>query len=179
MGRKLLIGVLVLLVVAAGVGIGCTTGVSQAEYDAVVAERDTLQAQLDALQGDYDTLQAQLDALQGDYDSLQDLLDTLQADVAQGADYALILDMFSDVGRVHYGMEAKYLTGDPEDPAIWEAWWNDLTELVEATGDEELIGLFQTYGEMRDDPGTTEEELMAMWMAIEDYLVSAVLGTLE
>ena len=165
MGRKLLIGVLVLLVVAAGVGIGCTTGVSQAEYDAVVAERDTLQAQLDALQGDYD--------------SLQDLLDTLQADVAQGADYALILDMFSDVGRVHYGMEAKYLTGDPEDPAIWEAWWNDLTELVEATGDEELIGLFQTYGEMRDDPGTTEEELMAMWMAIEDYLVSAVLGTLE
>jgi outer membrane murein-binding lipoprotein Lpp len=54
--KKILIGV-VLLLVSSLMLSGCA-GVSQEEYDAVVAERDTAQAQVASLQSDYAALQA-------------------------------------------------------------------------------------------------------------------------
>jgi hypothetical protein len=45
MKGKLLIGIVLLLVSSLAL-VGCTTGVSQEDYDAVVAERDAAQAQI-------------------------------------------------------------------------------------------------------------------------------------
>ncbi len=49
MKRKLLIG-MVLLLVSSLTLVGCAAGVSQEEYDAVVAERDAAQAQIEELE---------------------------------------------------------------------------------------------------------------------------------
>lgn len=68
---KLLIIGMVLLLVSGMALVGCSSGVSQDKYDAVVAERDSCQTALTEAQGDLATVQAQITALEGNITALQ------------------------------------------------------------------------------------------------------------
>ena len=74
MKLKALIGVALLLVLSLMLS-GCTAGVSQEDYDALVAERDAAQAQM----GDLTAVQAQVATLQDDLTEAQAQIQTLQS----------------------------------------------------------------------------------------------------
>ena len=68
---KLLIIGMALLLVSGLALVGCSSGVSQDKYDAVVAKRDSCQTALTKAQGDLAAAQAQITTLQGNITSLQ------------------------------------------------------------------------------------------------------------
>lgn len=80
MKGKLIIGMVLVLVSLVAV-VGCTTGVSQEDYDAVVAERDEAQQERDAAQAQVDQLEDERDAAQAQVDQLEDERDAAQAQV--------------------------------------------------------------------------------------------------
>jgi hypothetical protein len=79
MKRKTLVGVVLLLVVPLFAGCG---GISQTEYDAAVALRDTAQEQLTLLENQLAALQNDVDTAQTDLDTTQDDLDSANAEIA-------------------------------------------------------------------------------------------------
>lgn len=104
MRGKLLVAI-VLLLVASVLMASCESGVSQKDYDKVVAERNTALAKRDALQGQIQSLQTELeecqakceagnesvDALQAQIADLQSQIQFVEGDVSKAADYAAIL----------------------------------------------------------------------------------------
>jgi hypothetical protein len=72
--KLLIIGMSLLLMLSLAL-VGCSTGISQDEYDAVVAERDAANADLQAAQ-------AQIVSLQGNITGLQGNITALQAEIA-------------------------------------------------------------------------------------------------
>lgn len=70
MKKKALIAVVLLLVSSLLLG-ACATGVSQEDYDAVVAERDAAQAQVASLQADLATSEGKLTTVQSELEEMQ------------------------------------------------------------------------------------------------------------
>ena len=68
--KLLIIGMSLLLMLSLAL-VGCSTGISQDEYDAVVAERDAANADLQAAQAQIVSLQGNITALQGNITALQ------------------------------------------------------------------------------------------------------------
>lgn len=75
---KLLILVMCLLLTLSLALVGCSTGISQEEYDAVVAERDAANTNLAEVQADLQAAQAQIVSLQGNITALQAEIATLK-----------------------------------------------------------------------------------------------------
>ncbi len=79
MKGKTLQGVALLLVLSLMLS-GCTAGVSQEDYDAVVAQRNIAQTEQDAAQAQRDVAQAQVATLQSDLTAAQAQIQALQSD---------------------------------------------------------------------------------------------------
>jgi hypothetical protein len=105
---------------------GCG-GVAEADYEAVVAERDALQAENNALQADID----ELDATQSDVAALVAELDKKLAAMF------VISNYFSDA--------VKYIAGELDETDVDEAWatfMSDFGACMDEVGDDELSQLW-------------------------------------
>lgn len=75
--KLLIVGTCLLLVLSLAL-VGCSTGISQEKYDAMVAERDAATADLAEVQADLQAAQAQIVNLQGNITALQAEIATLK-----------------------------------------------------------------------------------------------------
>jgi len=127
--KKLIVLFCVVLLVFPLVMTGC--GVAKSEYEAVVAERNTLQAEKDALETERDELQAELDATKSDVTSLVAELDKKLIAVA------VIDGYFSDSLRYFAGeMSESDLTG------AMTAFMSDFGGVLDDVGNDELSQLW-------------------------------------
>jgi len=155
MVRRILLGVVLLLV--SSLMVGC--GVAQEEYDRVTSDLSAAQAQIKTLESDYDkakndlsTVQSQIKNLEGDYakaesnlSAAQSQIKTLQGDyddqkakIAKATAYARALHIYLYPIRKEAGIPQKL--SYPSDAA----WLVALTNSVEATGDDILESNLQT-----------------------------------
>jgi outer membrane murein-binding lipoprotein Lpp len=94
---------------------GCSK-ISQAEYDKVVIERDTLQADYDALKSERDILQSEKDKLQKDYQALNIDFQTYKNDTA---DWILLSE--TEKAAAQANSEAERLKAEEEQRKAEEA----------------------------------------------------------
>ncbi len=104
MKRIVLIGITLLLIVPL---FSSCNGISQEDYDAVLAERDAAQAQIATLQSQIDTVQSDLDALQSDLDALQSDLDAANAELTEIEESLYIVSI--NAGKVRGTTEKEVL----------------------------------------------------------------------
>jgi len=151
MNRKLLIGV-VLLLVSSLTLVGCAAGVTQEEYDAVVAERDAAQAQVVTLEADVAEAQTQVAEL--------------EANAAQSTAYAEFMVFW---------MGGPQLETEEE----MQAYDEEMQSRLVALDDAELSTM---VGEMMEDWGTmmaeglSQEEIMMAMMELIMGIESHILG---
>jgi len=145
---------MVLLLVSSLALVGCAAGVSQEEYDAVVAERDAAQAQVVTLEADVAEAQAQVAEL--------------EANAAQAAAYAEFMVWW--MGGTELETEEEM-----------QAYDEELQSRLEALDDAELSAMVD---EMMEDwatmmaEGKSEEEIMMasmeLIMGIESHIVGKI-----
>ncbi len=144
--------VVVVLLSALSVASCAFTGVSQEEYDKVVAELDEVKTQAQVT-----SLQSELSEVEAKNQSFKEML-------AKAAVYAEAI-------RAANAMSEE--TTEEESMAVWNK--------IEATGDEELKAKWQTMGELWQksmEGEVTEEEAMAAWMEWIDYAFSQLVNIL-
>jgi len=78
--RKVAVAIVLLLASSLVLG-GCAPGVSQEQYDSVVAERDAAQAEIAKLEGDIEELNVQIEALTSAIDAAQAEIAKLEGDI--------------------------------------------------------------------------------------------------
>ena len=150
MKRKLLIGMVLLLVSSLAL-VGCPAGVSQEEYDAVVAERDAAQAQAATLEAELAEAQAQIEEL--------------EANAAQAAAYAEFM--------------AFWMVTEPETEEEWQAYGEGLQSRLEVLDDAELSAMVEEMGvawETMRVEGKSQEEIMMANMELIMGISSHILG---
>ena len=151
MKRKLLIGIGLLLVSSLALG-GCAAGVSQEEYDAVVAERDAAQAQVVTLEADVAEAQAQVAEL--------------EANAAQAAAYAEFMAFW---------MSGTQLETEEE----MQAYGEEMQSRLVAMDDAELSALVEALMEAEEPmiaEGKSQEEIMVANMELIMGISSHILG---
>jgi predicted nucleic acid-binding Zn-ribbon protein len=151
MKRKLLIGMVLLLVSSLAL-VGCPAGVSQEEYDAVVAERDAAQAQVVTLEADVAEAQAQVAEL--------------EANAAQAAAYAEFMVFW---------MGGSQLETEEE----MQAYDAEMQSRLEALDDAELstmvADMMEDWATMMAE-GLSQEEIMMASMELIMGIESHILG---
>jgi hypothetical protein len=151
MKKRLLVG-MVLLLVSSLTLVGCAAGVSQEEYDAVVAERDAAQAQVVTLEADVAEAQAQIVEL--------------EANAAQAAAYAEFMVFW--MGGPELETEEEMQAYDEEMQSRLEALDDaELSAMV-----EEMVG---DWGTMMAE-GLSDEEIMMASMELVMRIESHILG---
>jgi len=164
MRKKILIGV-ALLLVASLLLSSCAQGVSQKDYDAVVAERDAAQAELTSLRDGLAAAEAQIATSENDLATAQAEIESLEERMAKAAAYTEII------------IGANQLTEEsPMEEMV------ELYNRMEATGDEELTAKWETSGQLWQAVETgeaTEEEAMAAWFDWTNYVYSMLLELLR
>jgi len=151
MKRKLLIGMVLLLVSSLVLG-GCAAGVTQEEYDAVVAERDAAQAQVVTLEADVAEAQAQVAEL--------------EANAAQAAAYAEFMALW---------MSGTQLETEEE----MQAYGEELQSRLEALDDAELSAMVEEMMEAEETmmaEGLSQGEIMMANMELIMDISSHILG---
>ncbi len=151
MKRKILIGIVLLLVSSMVLG-GCAAGVSQEEYDAVVAERDAAQAELASLQANATVAAAYVEFLSWH-------IGAAYSEVEKDAEYwaefqakvdALndpeLSDMFADMGEIYMPLLAQGLSEEeimemPEGEEIMQIHEDSCSHMVSKI--MELLGVAQ------------------------------------
>ena len=165
MRKKILIGV-ALLLVASLLLSSCAQGISQKDYDAVVAERDAAQAELlTSLRDGLAAAEAQIAMSESDLATAQAEIENLEERMTKAAAYAEII------------IEANQLT---EESSMEEM--EEIYNRMEATGDEELTAKWETSGQLWQAVETgeaTEEEAMAAWFDWTNYAYSRILESLR
>jgi hypothetical protein len=114
--------------------VGCSTGISQDEYDAVVAERDAANANLAEVQADLQAAQAQIVSLQGNITGLQGNITALQAEIAT-LKLPDVLAILSAVPAI------QEWSADPTNTTLFTA----VTAAVDESGDAGLIQKWQAF----------------------------------
>jgi len=151
MKRKLLIG-MVLLLVSSLTLVGCAAGVTQEEYDAVVAERDAAQAQAATLEAELAEAQAQIAEL--------------EANAAQAATYAEFMALW---------MSGTQLETEEE----MQAYNEELQSGLEALDDAELSAMVEEMMEAEATmmaEGLSQGEIMMANMELIMDISSHILG---
>ena len=150
---KKILSVIVVVLLSALSVVSCTfSGVSQEEYDKVVAELDEFK------------VKAQVTSLQSELNEVKAKNQSLEGMLAKAAAYAEAI-------RAANTMSEE--TTEEEGMAVWNK--------IEATGDEELIAKWETMGELMQksmEGEATEEEAMAAWMEWIDYAFSQLINIL-
>jgi cell division protein FtsB len=148
--KKLVVLFCLLLLVLPLVLTGCG-GVAEADYEAVVAERDALQAENNALQADIDALQADIDELETELDATQSDVTALIAELDKKLAAVIVMkDYFADA--------LSYIAGGMSD--------------TEAT--ETLAAFVAGFGGLLDPVGS--EEIAQLW---DDVQAAAAVNDLE
>jgi cell division protein FtsB len=125
--KRLLVLLCVTLVVLPLVMVGCG-GVAESDYNAVVAERDTLQAENNALQTENDALQADVDELETELDATQSDVASLVAELEKKVAALIVINgYFSDA--------LSYIAGEMSDSEVAEAWATFMYEIGGALDD--------------------------------------------
>jgi hypothetical protein len=107
--------------------VGCSTGISQEEYDAVAAERDAANADLAEVQADLQAAQAQIVSLQDNITALQDEIAALKLPD--------VLAILSAVPAI------QAWSADPTNATLFAA----VTTAVNESGDAGLIQKWQAF----------------------------------
>jgi len=139
---------------------GC--GVPQANYEAVIAERDSLQLDLESEQSQLQSVQRELETAQSELQSVQRELETAQSElqsvrsqlsssksmvqaqkgkVKEALGYAQAFHIYLYPTRKYYGIQQKL------DYPSNEAWLSALEISVRSTGDDELLARFRMIEE--------------------------------
>ena len=165
MRKKILIGV-ALLLVASLLLSSCAQGISQKDYDAVVAERDAAQAELlTSLRDGLAAAEAQIATSENDLATAQAEIESLEERMNKAAVYAEIL------------IGANQLTEEsPEEET------KELYNKMQAAGNEELTAKWETSGQLWRGVETgeaTEEEAMAAWFDWLDYIYNLISEVLQ
>jgi len=147
--NRLILLFCLVLVVFPLVMAGC--GVANSDYEAVVAERDTLQAEKDTLQADIDELETDIDALETELDATKSDLASLVAELEK-KQVALVMinGYFADA--------LYYIAG----------------EMSEYEATEALATFVANFGNVIYDVGN--EELSQLWDNAE---AASALGSVE
>jgi outer membrane murein-binding lipoprotein Lpp len=151
MGSKVMVtvvGLLCLMVVGALLG-GCSSGVSQEDYDAVVAERDAAQAEVNELESEVEDLEA-------DIADCEARIAELEAQIQSGE----LPELLSVVDE----FEAMQLAADMDAKIVA---FGALSTAIEAIGDEDLYALLQAVviqGQQSIEAGAVATLDMAAYM---------------
>lgn len=167
MRKKTLISVGLLLVTSL-LFDGCwALGVSQKDYDAVVAERDAAQAEvtMTSIRADLAAAEDKIATLESDLATAQAEIESLEERMNKAAVYAEIL------------IGANQLTEEsPEEET------KELYNKMQAAGNEELTAKWETSGQLWRGVETgeaTEEEAMAAWFDWLDYIYNLISEVLQ
>jgi len=138
--KLLIIGVSLLLVLSLAL-VGCSKGVSQEKYDAVVAERDAANADVAKAQANLQAAQAQIASLQGNITALQGNITDLQGNItALRAEIATL--KLPDVLKILSVVPAiQAWSGNATNTTLLGA----LTKAVNESGDAGLIQKWQAF----------------------------------
>ena len=149
---KLLLLGIAMLVVAGLVLAGCSSGVSQEDYDAVVAERDAAKAEIAELEEDISDLNAEISDLQTQVSDLETEMAALKVE-------QLLPDVLTLLGVVD---EIEAWNEDPADTALLGA----LTGAISNSGHVGLIESWNIYlaASAEGDPGMTLHQFYGYMM---------------
>ena len=125
---------------------GC--GVPQANYEAVIAERDSLQldleseqSQLQSVQRELETAQSELQSVRSQLSSSKSMVQAQKGKVKEALGYAQAFHIYLYPTRKYYGIQQKL------DYPSNEAWLSALEISVRSTGDDELLARFRMIEE--------------------------------
>ena len=167
---KLVVVALAAVLALAAALVGCSSGVSQEDYDAVVAERDAAQAQVSDLEADVADLQAQVADLEDDAAALQTQIADLEAANEAMATKVLpdVLTMLSVVDEI------DAWSADPTNTALLGA----LTQAIDDTGLDGLIESWDAFlaASATGNPGMTLHQFYG-YMLGECSLVASLFPT--
>ena len=149
----------ILLAILLGL-VGCTQGISQAEYDQVKSDLDAANSQIEKLQTDYDAIKTSYDKTKADLEAAQSQLKSLQSDYAsataeqekakseverlqellnQASPYIRIIDLSIEQQRSEIGIKPKYWQ-------YTDAYFTDeINKAVTDSKDATLQSLFSIY----------------------------------
>lgn len=172
--RGFLVGMILLL--SAWLLAGC--GVAQEQYDAVVAERDSIQAQFQSASSELSTVQAELQSASSELDAVQAELEQAQAEVESAQ--AKNSEMTSNLEKAEAELEAvqaRLLEAKAEHEAfklnlndIWNSLLNKLFVLARITNYWNNAA-WVTVGEMSEEEYT---HVVGLFMANTGTYVDAV-----
>jgi len=142
--KLLIIGMSLLLILSLAL-VGCSTGISQEEYDAVVAGRDAANADLAEAQADLQAAQAQIVSLQGNITALQAEIATLKLpDVLAILSAVPAIEAWSaDPANTTLFAAVTTAVNESEDAGLIQKWQAFLAASAAGTVRFEL---FQFYG---------------------------------
>jgi len=134
--KKLIVLFCVVLLVFPLVMTGC--GVAKSEYEAVVAERDTLQTEKNTLQAEKDALETERDELQAELDATKSDVTSLVAELDKKLVAVAVIDSY-------FSEALRYIAGDMSESEATEALATFLAEfggVIDDVGNDELSQLW-------------------------------------
>jgi hypothetical protein len=149
--KLLLLGVAILLVSSMAIACG-DSGISQEDYDAVIAERDAAQAEVDDLEGQVAGLEASVDACEAQFESVAGKL---------LPDVLTILSVVDEIGA---------WMADAENTALLGA----LSMAINDTGHAGLIENWDVFltASATGDPGMTLHQFLGYMLGECSYVIS-------
>ena len=157
--KSLLVGVTILVVLGI-IFSGCSSGISQEDYDEVVAERDAAEAEITDLETQITDLEAEVTALEAEVAALEAENELIAA--------ALLPDILTMLSVVD---EIEAWAADSSDTALFGA----LTLAINGTENEGLIESWGTFQAAltAGDPGMTLFQFYGYMLGECSYVASA------